>query len=134
MTPEQVRLVEESFVKLAPVRTETGVAFYDELFDCSPALRELFERDHAQQAMQFIQVLAYIVSHLRAPDQLLPIVRDLGRRHAGYGVLQAHYAPFRQALLNTLRRQLQAGWTHEMDEAWGATFDMLATEMLAGAR
>ena len=133
MTPEQTRLVEDSFAKLGPVRTDMGLAFYDELFELSPDLRALFERDHGEQAMQFIQVLAYIVSNLRASDQLLPIVRELGRRHAGYGVVQAHYEPFRQALLNTLQNRLQAYWTPELAEAWRATFDTLAQEMLAGA-
>lgn len=133
VTPEQTRLVEDSFAKLGPVRTEMGIAFYDELFELAPDLRELFERDHAEQAMQFIQVLAYIVSNLRASEQLLPMVRDLGRRHASYGVVQAHYAPFRQALLATLQRRLQDQWTPELADAWRATFDTLAREMLAGA-
>jgi len=50
------------------------------------------------------------VENMHQLDQILPAVRDLGRRHAGYGVKAADYDTVAGALLGTLEQaQLIAG-------------------------
>src|SRR5271165_116472 len=41
MTPIDIDLVQRSFAKVAPIDDETGVLFYQRLFEIEPALREL---------------------------------------------------------------------------------------------
>ena len=36
MTPEQVRLVQESFAKVAPIADQAAIMFYDRLFELAP--------------------------------------------------------------------------------------------------
>lgn len=129
MTPEQAVLVEDSFLRLGPVTAEIGERFYDRLFDMDPSLRALFVHDAAGQPMRLIQVLAYVVSNLRAPDSLLSMVRDLGRKHAKFGVQDAYYDTFKQALLATLAERLKENWSQEVASAWDSTYDMIADEM-----
>jgi len=130
VTSDEARLVEDSFAALGPLTLEMGAAFYDNLFEIAPELRHLFARETHEQAMRFSQVLAYIASNLRAPDRLLPIVRDLGRRHREIGVAPEAHAPFKRALLKTLGETMQSRWTPALEAAWSATYDMLADTML----
>lgn len=133
MTPEQAELVERSFVKLGPVTSELGEVFYGKLFEIEPGLRSLFRGGTGEQSMRLIHILAYIVSHLRAPRELAQLVRELGRRHVSYGVKFVDYAPFKQALMATLSERLGAEWTEATAHAWAATYDMVAREMRGGA-
>ena len=76
-----------------------------------------------------MQVLAFAVSNLRAPDTLIPAVRSLGERHAGYGVKDAHYGSVAYPLLATLQGALGKEWTPQVESAWVAAYTVLATEM-----
>lgn len=134
MTPEQIELVERSFAKIGPVTEATGLAFYRALFEIDPEARDMFGNDIDGQARKLMQVLAYAVSNLRSPETLLPLVHDLGRRHAGYGVEDAHYDSVAKALLSTLAKALGPDWTEATADAWAATYDLISTEMRDGAR
>ncbi len=63
----------------------------------------------------------------------MPAVQDLGRRHAGYGVEEAHYDSVGGALLWTLEKGLGAAWTEEAAEAWSAAYALLANTMIDAA-
>jgi hemoglobin-like flavoprotein len=78
-------------------------------------------------------LLREAVQGLDRLDQLVPDVRALGRRHAGYGVEDRHYATVASALLWTLERGLGAAFTPETRAAWTAAYALLATVMQEGA-
>jgi len=62
------------------------------------------------------------------------VVQDLGRRHANYGVAEAHYDTVGAALLWTLEMGLGTAFTAETREAWTAVYGLLATTMKDAAR
>ncbi len=64
---------------------------------------------------------------------LAPVVRQLGARHASYGVRTEHYATVGAALLWTLEQGLGAKFTPEVREAWAAAYDLLSEVMQLGA-
>lgn len=134
MTLDQIELVERSFAQIGPVTEATGLAFYAALFDIDPEARRLFDSDIDGQARKLMQVLAYAVSNLRAPETLMPLVHDLGRRHVGYGVADAHYESVARALMSTLAAALGSEWTPAAADAWQATYELIAGEMKDGAR
>jgi len=133
MARNDTEIVEDSLAAIGPLTVDLGERFYENLFEAAPALRSLFAGDQAEQIMRFVEVLAHIVSNLRAADKITPILRDLGRRHLGYGVSPAHYATFKLALMKTLKTELESGWTPDVARAWEATFDSVARQMVAGA-
>ncbi len=55
-------------------------------------------------------------------------------RHAGYGVIEGHYATVGKALLWTLEQGLREAWTPEVKAAWVETYTILSTTMLDAAR
>jgi nitric oxide dioxygenase len=62
------------------------------------------------------------------------VIEALGRRHAGYGVKDEHYATVAAAMLWALEQGLGARFTPDVRDAWGAAYGLLATTMQAAAR
>jgi nitric oxide dioxygenase len=73
------------------------------------------------------------VSLLDKPDELIPVVTSLGRRHAGYGVEDGHYETVGAALLWTLEKGLGADFTLDVEHAWATTYEVLSNTMKAAA-
>src|SRR5690606_29882956 len=106
--------------------------FYGKLFELDPALRPLFSPDLTEQKKKLMTTLGFAVGSLNRPDTLLPAVRQLGKRHAGYGVKDEHFATVGAALLWTLEQGLGEAWTPEAAEAWTAVYGVVATAMKEG--
>jgi len=133
MTPEQIRLVQTSFARLAGNTDAVASAFYSRLFEIDPSLRRLFGSDLGDQRRKLMQMLATAVGGLDDIARLLPAVESLGARHAGYGVRAAHYASVGQALIDTLRTGLGVAFTPALEAAWTTVYNALAGAMQAGA-
>jgi hemoglobin-like flavoprotein len=134
MTPDQVQLVKTSFAAVAPIAPQAAALFYGRLFETAPELRALFKGDMAEQGRKLMSVLAAAVGSLERRQELVPVVQDLGRRHAGYGVKDAHYASVGAALLWTLEQGLGPAFTPAVKEAWTAVYTILADVMKDAAR
>lgn len=52
-----------------------------------PSLRALFRGDMTEQRRKVMAMITFAVNGLTRLEQLVPMVQDLGRRHAAYGVL-----------------------------------------------
>jgi len=132
MTPEQVSLVERSFKQVAPIADAAAVIFYDRLFALDPSLRPMFGRaEMGEQRRKLMAAIGFVVANLRRPGQLLPAVAEIGRRHVGYGVRDAHYATVGAALLATLAEGLGDAFDAETRAAWTAAYGLLASVMQA---
>jgi nitric oxide dioxygenase len=130
MTPEQKALVQQSWKQVVPMADEVAVTFYRRLFEIDPSVVPLFQNvDLPKQRNKLLQVLAVVVSGLDNPDKLLPVVRDLGRRHASYGIAAQHYDSVGAALLWSLEQGLGEAWTPDVAEAWSNAYTLLAGEM-----
>jgi hemoglobin-like flavoprotein len=134
LTPTQKTLVQESFAKVAPIADAAAVLFYGRLFEIDPSLQRMFRGDMAEQRRKLMQMLVGAVKGLDHLDRLVPIVQDLGRRHAAYGVMDAHYDTVGSALLWTLEKGLGEAFTPEVKDAWAAVYGLLATTMKDAAR
>lgn len=133
MTPEQKTLVRDSFAKITPIAPAVVAMFYDRLFHLDPTLRALFKTDMKQQGRKLIGMIATVVANLDRFDRVGPSLRDLGARHAGYGVSKPAYDTMEEALLWTLEQRLGADFTPATREAWSAWYAVLAGTMQAAA-
>jgi hypothetical protein len=50
MTPDQVKLVQESFSRVAPISETAAVIFYDRLFEVAPSVKAMFPADMTESA------------------------------------------------------------------------------------
>ena len=133
MTPEQVKLVQESFKKVVPIAPQEADIFYTRLFEIAPEVRPLFPEDLSGQKDKLMSMLATAVTNLHQIEKILPAVEDLGRRHVGYGVTAEHYKPVGAALIYTLEKGLGDDFTPETKEAWLVTYTTLEGVMTKAA-
>jgi hemoglobin-like flavoprotein len=129
LTETQIALVQSSFATIAPIADDAAVLFYNRLFEIDPSLRQMFKGEMAEQRRKLMQMLSAAVKGLQRLDRLVPVVEDLGRRHAGYGVTDTHYETVGAALLWTLEKGLGRAFTPEMRDAWATVYGLLASTM-----
>jgi PAS domain S-box-containing protein len=129
MTPEQVKLVQDSFAKVVPIADAAADLFYDRLFTIAPEVRTLFPKDMTEQKKKFMHMIAAAATNLHQLEKIIPAVEDLGRRHVTYGVTDSHYERVGEALLWTLEQKLGPSFTPKVREAWTATYATVADVM-----
>jgi hemoglobin-like flavoprotein len=133
MNSEQITLVQRSFGDVRPVAGIATGLFYDRLFMLDPSLRLLFKGDLIEQGRMLMSTLSAAVGSLSKLDALAPVLRDLGARHAAYGVRSTHYETVGTALLWTLEKGLGDEFTAPVRDAWAAAYELLSGVVQMGA-
>lgn len=129
MTPEQIDLVQSSFKKVAPIADTAADIFYARLFEIAPDTRALFPEVMTDQKKKLMQMIGVAVNGLTNLDAIVPAVQELGARHNGYNVTEAHYDSVGAALIYTLGKGLGDDFTPETEAAWTETYGLLAGVM-----
>ncbi len=130
----QKRLVQTTFAKVEPIAEAAAELFYDKLFELDPALKVLFKGDIKEQGRKLMATLKVAVKGLDDLEKLVPVLQELGRRHAGYGVQDKDYGTVAAALLWTLGQGLKDDFSPEVEAAWTAVYGILAETMKAAAK
>ena len=133
MTPEQIALVQSTWMQVVPIQATAASLFYGRLFELDPSLRPLFKTDIAGQGDKLMKMIDAAVTGLTDLGALVPAVEALGKRHVGYGVEDQHYDTVASALLWTLDKGLGPAFTPEVKAAWTETYVTLATVMKKAA-
>jgi len=133
MTPEQIDLVQRTWRAVLPVGDTAAELFYGKLFSLDPGIRRLFKNDMVEQGRNLTAMISVAVGMLSKPERILLAMRQLGERHAGYGVEQRHYELVGTALIWTLEKCLGEAFTPEVKAAWWATYAFLAGTMQEAA-
>jgi hemoglobin-like flavoprotein len=109
------------------------------LFSFSSSYKMMSEEMYASASFQkhvagVIRTVNTAVGML-GPDlaPLAEILKKLGKRHKGYGVLEAHYSVVGQALIETLAAALQDAFTDEVKAAWVDVWGVISGAMIEGA-
>lgn len=133
MSPQHIDLVRRSFARVAQQPDATAALFYRHLFEQAPALKPLFIGDLRGQGQRLMQMIGAAVRLLDQPASLLPVLAQLGARHAGYGVQSGDYRTVGRALITTLEEGLGADFDADMREAWLAMYALVSTTMITAA-
>jgi len=133
MTPDQIKLVQQSFAKVAPISEQAAVLFYDRLFEIAPSVRAMFPHDMTEQRRKLMATLAIVVNGLSNLEMILPAASSLATRHVAYGAKAEHYPVVGEALLWTLEMGLGSDWTPAVADAWVAAYTTLSEFMIAQA-
>jgi pimeloyl-ACP methyl ester carboxylesterase/hemoglobin-like flavoprotein len=128
---DDVRRVVASFARVAPRAEDLAAGMYRRLFAAHPRLRALFPEEMTAQRRKLVGALVVIVDNLRRPDRLLPLLVDLGQRHAAYGVKAADFDAVGEALLGAIDE-----FDPELDDAgraaWARAYHQIASAMRRG--
>jgi nitric oxide dioxygenase len=133
MTPDQVKLVQQSFARVAPISDQAAVVFYDRLFEIAPSVSALFPADMSEQRKKLMATLAAVVNGLGNLESILSSASALATRHVSYGAKAEYYPVVGAALLWTLEKGLGEGWTPELADARTAAYGTLSGFMISQA-
>jgi hemoglobin-like flavoprotein len=133
MTPDQVKLVQQSFAQVAPISDQAATLFYDRLFEVAPQVKSMFPADMTEQRKKLMATLAVVVGGLSDLPSILPAASALAKRHVAYGAKPEHYPVVGAALLWTLEKGLGAGWTPDLAIAWTTAYGALSGFMISEA-
>ena len=132
--PDAIDLVQDSFESVVPVKDEAARLFYDLLFQIDSSTVQLFGGvDMSQQGKKLMDVLGTAVQSLDRFEELKPVLHDLGKRHAAYGVELRHFDSVEQALLETLNQLLGREFTLDVRQAWTQVLGQVSSEMIGAA-
>jgi hemoglobin-like flavoprotein len=133
MTPQQITLVKTTWAQVVPIKEKAAELFYGKLFEMDPAVKPLFKTDTVEQGKKLMMAINTVVNSLDKIETMVPIIQDMGRRHAGYGVKAQHYDTVGAALLWTLETGLGPAFTPDVKDAWAGAYTLLATVMKEAA-
>jgi hemoglobin-like flavoprotein len=133
MTPREIALVQASWREVQPIGEPAAAMLYARLFELDPSLKRLFKGDMTEQGRKVMAMISVAVNALTRLESVVAAVQALGRRHAGYGVEERHYAVVEEALLWMLGRGLGPSFTQEVEQAWRAAYGLLAGTMKQAA-
>jgi len=133
MTPAQKELVRSSFPSIAEIAGPIAKLFYGRLFQMDPRLRPFFKQDIEVQGRKLMDMLTALTTNLDHFEDMIPVLRALGQRHAGYGVRPEHYPLVTTSLLWAFGTALQADFYPELRAAWHTVIEMVAEVMKDGA-
>ena len=133
MTPDQLKLVQQSFARVVPISGTAAELFYGRLFEVAPQLRAMFPEDMSGQHMKLMAMLATVVNGLSDLPTILPAASARAKRHVDYRVGASHYPVVGEVLLWTLKKGLGEAWTSDLSAAWTAAYCMPSSYMISEA-
>ena len=133
MTPEKIKLVQDSWAKVKPISETAAELFYGKLFELDPDVRSMFTGDMKEQGRKLMAILNTAVNALDKLETIVPAVQDMGKRHVGYGVKDEHYDTVGEALIWTLGAGLKDDFTEDTKQAWIEVYTLVADTMKAAA-
>ncbi len=131
--PSRADLLRGSLTAVAPAAHDLVSHFYALLFLRRPDLRELFPPAMALQRDRLLTALLRLGAGSDEPHELRRFLRQLGRDHRKYGVLDEHYEAVGSALTGALARYLGTRWTPELQAAWLEVYTWAASVMIEAA-
>ena len=110
----------DSFARVAASRDFAMEYLYARLFVRNPELRSLFPLSMEHTRVTTFGMLARLISNLHDPHATEQLLDRLGRDHRKFGVKDAHYQPFFDALLATVEQVSGPAFTQENSRAWSS--------------
>ncbi len=126
-----VDVLESSFQALAPMGESLTRKFYELLFERYPDVIPMFEGTSIEeQHKKLWAALQLVANSLRQPEKLIATLTELGKRHADYGALPAHYDAVAEILLEVMQELAGDLWTDEVQTAWSNALSTIANVMI----
>ncbi|QOY91208.1 globin domain-containing protein [Paludibaculum fermentans] len=127
----EIEVLRGTFAKVKLSPEQAGAKFYARLFELAPQVRPMFPAAMGPQAGKLFQTLKLLVASLDRLHELVPVLRELGRRHKSYGAVADHYAVVGSALIWTLEQELGDEFTEEAKEDWIQLYTLVSRMMEA---
>ncbi len=127
------QLVQDSWTSISHDKKRAADVFYSRLFELDPSIQYLFRGDLEAQKQRLMGMFNIAVRGLDKLDEMLPMLRELGKRHIEYKVLPEHYDTMGRALVLMVGDLLEGDSSPEIEAAWIEAYSRWSAAMKAGA-
>ncbi len=128
-----VNLIETTFSKIAPKKSEFADTFYDTLFERYPAVKPLFQStDWPKQKSMLVAALTTVVNNARDPTTIIGTLKKMGARHLAYGAKEEHFPAVGECLLHALKVHLDENWNESVEQSWIEAYGLVSGVMIEG--
>jgi NAD(P)H-flavin reductase/hemoglobin-like flavoprotein len=127
------RLVKQSFAHATSDGVAAAEHFYARLFAVNPGVRVLFPTSMTVQRERMFAALGQVIWSLDTEPECTALLRQMGREHRRYGVLDKHCGAFFAALRDTVEHGAGSSWTAETSAAWERAIGYFAATMREAA-
>lgn len=132
-SPDVIEAVRQSCSTLPEGSPRLAVAFYRNLFEIAPGVREMFAADLGPQQQRMADALVAVVRYLDEPEEIAGYLQQLGaQHHRELGVQPEHYPYVARALVRAVS-EVSPTWSSSMSSAWVLVYQWVTANMLAGA-
>ena len=133
MTPEEIKLVKDSWALVLPISDKAAELFYGKLFELDPEVKKMFKGDMTEQGKKLMAILNTAVNALDKLDTIVPALQNMGAKHVEYGVKNKDYDTVGEALIWTLDTGLGDAFTADTKNAWLKVYTLVADTMKEAA-
>ena len=127
-------IIAADWARLSEKPEALAEAFYARLFAMAPETAEMFRGvDMRAQGGKLAAALDLVLKHAKHLDRIEPTLKDLGRRHAAWGVEGEHYDIVGAALIATFADRLKDEFDDVHVTAWITAYGAVAAAMQRGA-
>jgi len=132
--PDDAVRVQMSYDLVRPEALVFAQKFYKRLFALQPGLAEMFRGvDLSRQYGMLMDMISRTIRLVHRPEEMTPLLHELGARHVAYGVTAEHYPIVGEALLGTLEELLGPAFDERTRAAWVAMYGRISALMCEGA-
>ena len=128
LRPQERSLLYASYLEIAAAGSELTTLFYNRLFELNPSFRLLFKTPIQDQGIKWRMMLNIILVAIDEPARLKKSLREMGQRHASYGVKTEDYFLFTEAVLWAIQKYLSTRFTPEIETIWRKLFAFIVEE------
>ncbi len=133
MTPNAVKLVQESWTQVEAAGPAAAALFHCNLLGSRPWLAAPYTGYVDERDAMVMRTFGRAVKGMDILEAHATLLLQIGRINAECGVQSHHYPYFEVALLQTLGQILGDTFTEPLKQAWTAVFGTMTRLMLAGA-
>jgi len=133
MTPEEIKLVKDSWALVMPISEKAAELFYGKLFELDPEVKKMFKGDMTEQGRKLMAILNTAVNALDKLETIVPALQNMGAKHVEYGVKNKDYDTVGEALIWTLDAGLGDAFTADTKDAWIKVYTLVADTMKEAA-
>ena len=135
LTDREIKLIKQSWGELRGVDpVNIGDVFYRKLFIDLPEAKHMFKTSREEQSKKLVDMLSLIVARLDRSGEITDEIKQLGKRHALYGVKEIHYTYVGNALIWMLKQALRSSWNKEKEAAWIKCYQWMADTMISASK